>query len=441
MNINKDGSISLPELPKEREYEDYIAAILQSSGYYLERGVILRGVQDVLELDIVATKYSRNDDNCINRSIFEIKSGKWGLSDIFKVGGWLQYLGIKNGYFIVQEPSDYMKDSETIASELNVSLVNNQLLDGTQLNEKLSIVNHDDNVVKCLRYSYAVEHEMIVLLRKELKRNPNRCGLKALKDYLFGVSCNSFFESDPVRRIEKLFNLYIENKNITARILEEESTNSSPDSSFEGRIAENNFRILFYEAKEPHIGYVALYTELLCRLMILKSCIEEVLTPQQSHGWLSSLRNNIPPQNVKNGMNILREHKYVHLYPYFWQVFIYLFGGFILLDKKDEEYGRLSQITGLPVEEIDNALKVFDLLYPIDSQEWIEIQPYTNIMAMRFFPLPFSGIGANFRRQLYTDSDNPSYEELTNTLTKYSGNDIVKWNNLAYRFLSLGVSR
>ena len=37
---NENGSISLPEIPKNKEYEDFIAAILQSGGYYLERGII-----------------------------------------------------------------------------------------------------------------------------------------------------------------------------------------------------------------------------------------------------------------------------------------------------------------------------------------------------------------------------------------------------------------
>lgn len=35
-------SISLPKIPKDKEYEDFISAILQSGGYYLERGIIHR---------------------------------------------------------------------------------------------------------------------------------------------------------------------------------------------------------------------------------------------------------------------------------------------------------------------------------------------------------------------------------------------------------------
>ena len=36
----ENKSISLPELPKGKEYEEYISAFLQASGYYLDRSII-----------------------------------------------------------------------------------------------------------------------------------------------------------------------------------------------------------------------------------------------------------------------------------------------------------------------------------------------------------------------------------------------------------------
>lgn len=59
-NKVKDSGISLPQIPKEKEYEDFIAAILQAGGYYLERGIIHRIKQDVLELDIVTTRFHKD---------------------------------------------------------------------------------------------------------------------------------------------------------------------------------------------------------------------------------------------------------------------------------------------------------------------------------------------------------------------------------------------
>ncbi len=124
----KDGSISLPKIPRDKEYEDFIAAILQCGGYYLERGIIHRIKQDVLELDIVSTKFSKEN---VERTISEVKSGGWGLSDIFKVRGWLDYLGLNNASFIVQQPNQTMEISKNIASKIKVALINNEGLDNS----------------------------------------------------------------------------------------------------------------------------------------------------------------------------------------------------------------------------------------------------------------------------------------------------------------------
>ena len=66
-----DGGIKLPKIPKEKEYEDFIAAILQAGGYYLERGIIHRIKQDVFELDIVTTLFQKER---IERTISEINN-------------------------------------------------------------------------------------------------------------------------------------------------------------------------------------------------------------------------------------------------------------------------------------------------------------------------------------------------------------------------------
>ena len=53
-------------------------------------------------------------------------------------------------------------------------------------------------------------------------------------------------------------------------------------------------------------------------------------------------------------------------------------------------------------------------------------------------PLPFSGLGANFRRQYYrTDDEHHDYKDLEGQLSgKYTVNDLIKFNNLAVDYLS-----
>lgn len=71
--IEKTSSLRLPEIPKDTYYEDYVAAILNTGGYYLQRSVHCyeEGVE-MLELDVVATKISSNN---VEKTLIEIKSG------------------------------------------------------------------------------------------------------------------------------------------------------------------------------------------------------------------------------------------------------------------------------------------------------------------------------------------------------------------------------
>jgi len=53
-------AVSLPDLPKGKEFEEYISAFFQSGGNYIERNIIEKESKgkEVLELDIIATDYS-----------------------------------------------------------------------------------------------------------------------------------------------------------------------------------------------------------------------------------------------------------------------------------------------------------------------------------------------------------------------------------------------
>ena len=80
------ASVSLPELPKGKEFEEYISAFFQSGGNYIERSIIEREVEEVLELDIITTDYCSSTPEI---KLVEVKSGGWGFPDLFKVRGWM----------------------------------------------------------------------------------------------------------------------------------------------------------------------------------------------------------------------------------------------------------------------------------------------------------------------------------------------------------------
>ena len=151
--------IKLPDIPKDYLYEDYIAAYLQASGIYIERSLIHKEIDEIMELDIVASDI--NNDT-VEKCLIEIKSGKWGYPDLFKVKGWMSFLGIQYGAFVAQKTDRDMEYCIQIAKEMNITFIDNYDLHATsQALFPLIHKEHEYNVVNWIRYAYALERAML----------------------------------------------------------------------------------------------------------------------------------------------------------------------------------------------------------------------------------------------------------------------------------------
>lgn len=437
---DKEYNIVLRLIPTDFAYEDYVASVLNAGGYYLERGIHKREKNDILELDIVTNKFSSQG---VDKTISEIKSGGWGFPEIFKVRGWLDYLSFGKASFVVQNPDSNQDVYNKIASMLNISLIVTEKADGkldySQI-QKLYAINHTQHekaYVENLRFSYALERKLIDDIYAMAKSNKNIEGYQVLKKYLFDLCDNTFFESLPIDRVSKTFKLFIEHRHITARLdNESEGTPYSSISTETAEITRNSFNKLFYDHKDRNKLYGALYVEMLNRLYVLKHCVEDLLQPEEGKAipqFLINLNHSCLPSNIKEALVKIKKHPYFYLYPYFWQIFIFLFGGFILKDKMNDEYHLLTEITGVPESEIDNALSAFDVLFPIDGG-WMKDVDHTSIKLLKFMPSPFCGIGVNLRKEIYCKGK--KLEELKTIFTfQYTYNDMIRYNNLAYEYL------
>lgn len=433
-------TIELPLIPKDFAYEDYVASVLNAGGYYLERSIHKRERNEILELDIVTNKFTAAG---VEKTISEIKSGGWGFPDIFKVRGWLDYLKLEKASFVVQKPAPNQDVYNNVASQLAISMVvteeTNGKLNYKQIQDAYAInhTQHEDVFVESLRFSYALERKLIDFISATAKANKNIEGYQVLKRYLFDLCDNTFFEPLPSGRISKTFNLFIEHRHITARLdYESEDVPYSSITDEKISISKSSFQELFYEHKDKNRLYGALYVEMLNRLHVLKHCIEDILQPEAKKEvvrFLANLNHAVLPSNIKDAMTEFKKHPYFYLYPYFWQVFIFLFGGFILEDKKKEEYQLLSEISSIPEIEIDNALSAFDILFPIEGG-WMKGVNSTSIKLLKFMPSPFCGIGVNLRKEIYCKGK--TLDELKAIFTKgYTYNDMIRYNNLAYEYL------
>ena len=96
-------TIEIPDIPSQPlELEDCAAALFQASGHFVERNVVEKDTTEILEMDAVATSYEGDKPTSV---IAEAKSGDWGYADLFKIYGWMHYLGIPRGALFVTKMS------------------------------------------------------------------------------------------------------------------------------------------------------------------------------------------------------------------------------------------------------------------------------------------------------------------------------------------------
>ncbi|HOQ17520.1 MAG TPA: hypothetical protein PLG49_09185 [Defluviitaleaceae bacterium] len=423
------SSINLPDLPKGKEFEEYISAFFQSGGNYIERNIIEKEVEEILELDIIATDYDLSKPEI---KLIEVKSGDWGFPDLFKVRGWMDYLNIASGVFIASKEKDSVDFLKKKAKGLNIDLVVIPDLNESKkaLSELISDGSIEDVDISTWRFSYWVERNLLERLNHKKKFSPDKKCFKSLKDYYSKVNSGIFFTENIIQKVNTLYSTFQEFPRISAKC-----GNELIGNPFDGEyytLPKGIYNDTYYKCNYNDIQ-ISTFIEHRARLAILKNAIDYKLyegagvTSKTEDTYLDRL-----PPSFKEGLNTISKHKYFHKYPVFWQWFMWIFGGFVLKDYKSKEYEILSKKTGIPIEEITNAFDSYQILFPQDDGWFMDLSPKSNIKMMKMFPVPFMGIGANYKRLLYTESGKFEDLELTG---KHTLNNLIKWNNLTVEVL------
>ncbi|TLV00668.1 hypothetical protein [Dyadobacter luticola] len=431
--MSKSTAIELPAIPKDKDYEDYVCAFMQAGGLYVERSIIHREVEELLELDILTTDFQ--PDSATN-NLVEIKGGDWGFSDLFKICGWMTYLNYDHACFIVQKTRPSIKFFRDKAKELKIDLIDNSDLSSTHETLKSFLhINPSKEDIETIRFSYLLERKQLALIKKLKKSNPTIVGYSLLDDYFYKINSGSFFVRNPIKRINQLFKYFIEYKNISAKICRELNGGNFHDQDVV-ELSKKCFEETFYNPSNTIIQ-VSLYIEHLARVTILKCAIEHIIEKSKGNYNGEDITNILSflslPRTIKSALLEISNDPYFFLYPRFWQFFTYVFGGFILTDIESKEYAILAEKTGIPEAEIPNAFNAFNKLFPKQNGWFFKI-PNSSINWHNFFPIAFSGIGANYRRMIYASDQD--YDELFKDLSgSKTSSDLTKWNNLAHSIL------
>lgn len=435
--------IFLPESPKDYEFEEFISAFFHSGGYYVERNIIEKDIESVLELDIITSNYNQSIPEV---QIFEVKSGEWGFQDIFKIRGWMDYLKIPKAGFIAHKERIHLEFLQERANTLGVRVVvvsdlsqSKEIL--AELIGKVEILDFD---IITWRFSYWVERNLLKHLKKGKKAEPQKKCYKNLDDYLFEINSGVFFTENLIEKAIRLYEAYQRYPHISAKCGNELIGNDFEDDC--KTLPSTVFNETFYKCDYTDIQ-ISTFIEHRARLAVLKSAIDyllyktagiedkikavPILTLKGQDFEFEITSFDSLPLTFRQGLESISTHKFFNRYPIFWQWFIWIFGGFILKDYEEQEYQLLSEKTGIPVEEIPNALNSYQLLFPVEGGWFMDLK-HSNIRVMKMFPVPFMGVGANYRRFVYTTSKKFDDLQLKGMHTR---GDLSKWNNLTIKVL------
>jgi hypothetical protein len=397
-----------------RDLEDYVAALFQSSGYFLERGIHERAFTDVLELDVVADHADRPPPS---GTIVEAKGGQWGFPDLFKVTGWMAYLGIcRGGFFVMNDnrPKGVARVRDKLAP-LGLTLVD--LADfrdpfGCFADAGFGEIR-DGLLPEIWRYSFWAERVLLDRLRAVKRSTPDAIGPATALAYHDLVHHHVFFIKDVAERLGLLYEAYRSHPRLSAALAAE--LGGGPFLPAAPATKSIVLAEALHEGRHPALQ-ASFYVEHRGRLSILKAAIDLV-----ARG--ASAAPDGVPGTFHRGLATLLKRPSFRRYAQLWQVFLWGLGGFYLADRAEEELGWLSAQTGVPRGEVVHALHAFDDLFPARTP-WIVPLAGTRILGVKMVPAPFRGIGAlqrlrRYRLRTYRDL---RYADRTGTL-------LARWHN------------
>ncbi|MEV8311916.1 hypothetical protein AB0P36_32490 [Streptomyces flavidovirens] len=429
--------MELPDIPGAGEQlEDYVAALFQASGQFVEKSIVGSDPADLFELDIVTMDYAHEE---AIRRLTEVKGGGWGYTDLFKVVGWMQYLKIQHGAFFITR----WDDRETAPSRMRPLGLDVVCFDDFEaapehFSEKGFGTFAARELIELWRHSYGVERRFVKLIHKRAKTGEE--GAKAAKTYHRQINNGTFLARAPEESLALLYEAYGEHPKLTRGYAHELDGGSFDPQSESADSA--SYKAMF-EGKYPELQACA-YLEHRARLSILKAAVDyalahpdgapELRMSEDRKVWVfQGLTYHALPATFHSGMAWLREQPNFRRYATFWQQLLWGWGGFYLDDREEQEFEWMSTYSGIPVDEIPTALEALDRFFPT-TDGWFVTAGATDVRMVKMVPWIFQGIGAHHRRVQYGLNDQPDLSGL-NPRSWYTLRDLAKRINCAVDFL------
>lgn len=433
-----EKTVTLPDIPGVgAELEDYVAALFQASGHFVEKQIVERDPADLLELDIFVTGYGPGP---VVKRLIEVKGGHWGYTDLFKVVGWMNYLELDHGAFFVTKWED-RESARSRMEPLGLDVVCfDEFSTAPQVFENQSFgVLPDAEVLDLWRHSYTAERKLVRLILAKSKGGSE--GARAAKVYHDLINNGTFLARAPEESLALLYDAYRNHPKLTlgyARELDGETFDPNTPSTTSA-----SYKAAMHQGSNP-VLQACMYLEHRARLAILKAAVDYAIANPDGPPRLTSESGSLTfrgltyhslPSSFQDGMAWLREQPNFRRYPTFWQQFLWGWGGFYLKDRTEAEFEWMSIHSGIPTDEVPVALEAFDHFFPVPGG-WLVTAGLTDVHMVKMVPLIFQGIGAHHRRVQYGWGSN--LEGLSPTAS-FTVPDLGKRINCAVQFLLADV--
>jgi hypothetical protein len=410
----------LPDAPRGRELEDYFAALLQSTGHYVEKNI---EKPNILELDIVATDYRAGE---ARSRLFEVKGTEPRLEDIFKLVGRMTYLGLGEGAFVTtKESRERASESfDGVCQTTNVQFIPVPDLDNARsVFHEHGFGEADELPHAIWRYSYWVERLYVDAVRKLRRTYPSA---ETASAYYGLINSGVFLTPDHVDKVARIYDAYGEHPRLTLDLASEMAP--------QGKTGDDVLKEALF--KGAHVClHATMYFEHRARLSLLKAASDYLLAggPVKADDRLHikvDFRVASLPQTFLDGLDWLKRQPNYWLFPLLWQNFLWGWGGLLPDDARSSTLADLAEASGLSVDDAEVALQAFDELFPIESG-WLRRLSTAAYQYVLLTPWHFQGLGA-FHQLLR--AGHKKYEEW-DLSGRYTRHDFASRHNALVKLL------
>lgn len=420
--------IRLPDKPTGKQYEDFVSACLSALGYFIETRIVLKpGKSQILELDVVATP---SGDAFRDRMLVDAKSGDWGFKDVFKIYGWMNYLGIDRGLVAHLRPVDedsqdgFQKigaDTDVRCCHLSTETENVAEL-APACNDLTTEQQH--TLTGCGWWQQIAQRLAYAQLVHKWKSEKGNELLAEVKAY-YAVVQQSFFRKDPLERVYRLYEAYQEYPHISGKLIALEAARRACGEQTVWNELKNT-------EKHPWLQF-AMLLEHKARLAVVKNALDRLVNQLDEeargikrgpNGW-GKVLEALMPENFRAGIEHLATNPLCRRIPYLLQLFIELFGGFYFEDSEDD-IKLLSELSGIPADEIVPSLRLMNEFFPFE-RDWFYTVKDT-LVCMKMIPGFVRGTGCFLRQAFYDFKD---YAQRYPNM----GWLLAKWHNALYHLL------